>query len=137
MKWIAALALASTVVLLAPTSSGAQGTQPVGVTIAEMKDVVDGWSAKKHVLGKPVYNDKNEKIGAIDDVIISPDKKVSYAIVGTGGFVGLRKHDVAVPMKQLQEQDGKFVLPGATKETLKSLPAFEYVKSASAKSAKK
>jgi uncharacterized protein YrrD len=95
-----------------------------------MKDVVSGWSAKKHVLGKPVYNDKNEKIGSIDDVIITLDKKLSYAVVGTGGFVGLGKHDVVVPIKQLQEQDGKFVLPGATKETLKALPAFEYAKSA-------
>jgi hypothetical protein len=60
-----------------------------------MKDVVNGWSAKKHALGKPLYNDKNEKIGSIDDVIITPDKKLSYAVVGTGGFVGLRKPDVA------------------------------------------
>jgi hypothetical protein len=132
MKWIPALVLASTVVALAPTSSRAQGSgsQPVGITTAEMKDVVNGWSAKKHVLGKPVYNDKNEKIGSIDDVIITPDKKLSYAVVGTGGFVGLGKHDVVIPMKQLQEQDGKFALPGATKETLKALPAFEYAKSA-------
>jgi hypothetical protein len=132
MKWIPALVLASSVVALAPTSSSAQGSgsQPVGITTAEMKDVVSGWSAKKHVLGKPVYNDKNEKIGSIDDVIITLDKKLSYAVVGTGGFVGLGKHDVVVPIKQLQEQDGKFVLPGATKETLKALPAFEYAKSA-------
>jgi len=132
MKWIPALVLASSVVALAPTSSSAQGSgsQPVGITTAEMKDVVNGWSAKKHVLGKPVYNDKNEKIGSIDDVIITLDKKLSYAVVGTGGFVGLGKHDVVVPIKQLQEQDGKFVLPGATKETLKALPAFEYAKSA-------
>ena len=132
MKWIPALVLATTVVALAPTSSSAQGSgsQPVGITTAEMKDVVNGWSAKKHVLGKPVYNDKNEKIGSIDDVIITLDKKLSYAVVGTGGFVGLGKHDVVIPMKQLQEQDGKFALPGATKETLKALPAFEYAKSA-------
>jgi len=132
MKWIPALVLASSVVALAPTSSSAQGSgsQPVGITTAEMKDVVSGWSAKKHVIGKPVYNDKNEKIGSIDDVIITLDKKLSYAVVGTGGFVGLGKHDVVVPIKQLQEQDGKFVLPGATKETLKALPAFEYAKSA-------
>jgi hypothetical protein len=132
MKWIPALVLASTVVALAPTSSSAQGSgsPPVGITTTEMKDVVNGWSAKKHVLGKPVYNDKNEKIGSIDDVIITLDKKLSYAVVGTGRFVGLGKHDVVVPIKQLQEQDGKFVLPGATKETLKALPAFEYAKSA-------
>jgi hypothetical protein len=46
---------------------------------------------------------------------------VSYVIVGAGGFVGLGRHDVAIPVNQLQEQDGKYVLAGATKEAIKGL----------------
>ena len=38
-------------------------------------------------MGKDVYNDKNEKVGVVDDLIITPEKAVSYAIVGTGGFL--------------------------------------------------
>ena len=45
-----------------------------------------------------------------------------------GGFVGLGRHDVAIPASHLQVQDGKFVLPGATKEVIKSLPKFQYAK---------
>jgi hypothetical protein len=70
--------------------------------------------------------EKNEKVGRIDDVIIAPDSSVSYAIVGAGGFLGVGKHDIAIPASQLTQQDGKFVLPGASKEAIKALPKFEY-----------
>jgi hypothetical protein len=55
------------------------------------------------------------------------DETMTAAIVGTGGFVGLAKHDVAIRMDQQQMgADKKLTLPGATKDALKQLP--EYVK---------
>ena len=75
-----------------------------------------------------MYNEKNEKVGVIDDLIIAPDRAVTYAIVGAGGFVGLAKHDVAIPVSQLKQQDGKFVIPGASKEAIKAMPKFEYAR---------
>jgi PRC-barrel domain len=76
-------------------------------------------------LGKAVYNDNNEKVGITDDVIISPDHTVSFAIIGVGGC----KHDVAIPMNQLDMDQDHFILPGATEEALKALPSFEYAAS--------
>jgi sporulation protein YlmC with PRC-barrel domain len=91
--------------------------------------VAVGWSAKKQVLGKTVYNEGSEKVGVIDDLIIAPDRAVSFAIIGAGGFVGLGRHDVAIPVTQLkQTDDGKIVLPGATKQAIKAMPRFEYAK---------
>jgi sporulation protein YlmC with PRC-barrel domain len=104
------------------------GTATLGVAVAEMKQVVLGWSAKNDMLGKPVYNEKGEKIGSVDDVIITPDNAVSYAIIGAGGFVLLAKHDVAIPITQIKVEGDKLVLPGATKEALKALPEFQYAK---------
>ena len=115
-------------VLISPTISHAQvaGSTPLGVTVTELQAVVKGWSVKRTVLGQAVYNEKDEKVGSVDDIIITPDKAVSYAIVGTGGFLGLAKHDVAIPVSQLQLVDKKLVLPGATKEALKAIPEFQY-----------
>ena len=48
--------------------------------------VTKGWSATKQIIGKDVYNDKNEKVGVVEDLIIASDKAVSYAIIGAGGF---------------------------------------------------
>jgi hypothetical protein len=96
--------------------------------VEEMKAVALGWSVKKQTMGQSVYNEQNQRVGKIDDLIIAPDTAVSFVIVGAGGFVGLGRHDVAVPVSQLKQQDGKFVLPGATKEAIKALPKFEYAR---------
>jgi sporulation protein YlmC with PRC-barrel domain len=101
-------------------------TTVVGVSADELVTVVKGWSAKKQVMGKDVYNDKDEKVGVVEDLIVAPDKAVTYAIIGAGGFLGMGKHDVAIRMNQFKLVEGKFTLPGATKEAVKAMPAFQY-----------
>jgi sporulation protein YlmC with PRC-barrel domain len=130
LSGVAALALAGLVVAGAGGPVGAQvaGSTTVGISVEEMKMVALGWSAKKKILGKAVYNDKNEKVGVVDDLIITPDKSLSYAIIGAGGFIGIGKHDVAVPVGQFKEDKGRIVLVGATKDALKAMPKFEYAK---------
>jgi hypothetical protein len=123
----ALLALAS--LLAAPHAfSQVAGTTTVGVQVTKLQLVASGWSAKKQILGKIVYNEDGDQVGRIDDLIIAPDSAVSFVIVGAGGFVGLKRHQVAIPAEQLGERDGNFVLPGATKAVIKALPAFEYAK---------
>lgn len=106
------------------------GVQPVllGVKVDELVVVTKGWSVKKQILGKAVYNDKNQRIGKIYDLIVAPDKAISYAIVATGGFLGIGKHDVAIPVNQFKLVKGKIILAGATKDALKAMPAFQYAK---------
>jgi sporulation protein YlmC with PRC-barrel domain len=99
----------------------------VGVTKDQMKTLSRGWSVKDKIMGKSVYNENKEKIGTIDDLIVTSDKSLSYAIIGVGGFLGMGKHDVAIPMSQLKANQDGFVLPGATKDALKAMP--EYAKS--------
>jgi hypothetical protein len=111
----------------APPVAGSE-TVVLGVTVTELTNVVNGWSVKKTVLGKRVYNDKKEKVGTVEDIIIAPDKVVTYAIIGVGGFLGVAKHEVAIPIKQFKVVDGKFILPGATKDAVKKMPAFKYAK---------
>jgi sporulation protein YlmC with PRC-barrel domain len=103
-------------------------TRVIGVTADELVMVAKGWSAKNQIMGKDVYNDKNEKVGVVEDLIITPEKAVSYAIIGTGGFLGMDKHDVAIPVNHFKMLDGKVTLPGATKEAVKAMPAFKYTK---------
>ena len=104
------------------------GAQPLGVTVQQSQALLEGWSVKKSVLGKPVYNDDNVKIGTVRDLIVAPDGSVSAAIVAAGGFLGVGSHDVAVPIASLDVHQGNLYLPGATKEALKATPAFQYAK---------
>jgi sporulation protein YlmC with PRC-barrel domain len=107
------------------------GRAPLGVTVIEMEAIVVGWSAKRDLLGKTVVNEKNEKIGKVDDLIISPSKgnttpAASFAIIGVGGFLGIGKRDVSIPMEQLKVNNKQLSLPGATKDAVKALPPFVY-----------
>jgi hypothetical protein len=126
----ASILMVAAVALAAPTIARAQvaGSTLVGVAAAELREVTLGWSAKRQVLAQAVYNDKSEQIGAIDDVVTASDKAVSYAIIGVGGFLGVGRHDVVIPVSQLKLVDGKFVLNGATKEALRAMPPFEYAR---------
>lgn len=106
----------------------AQSVKPDAILIYVVPDSDTGFSAKKTFLGKSVYNDEKKKIGTITDLIIAPDTSLAYVVIGAGGFVGLGRHNVAVQTSELRFDAGKFVLPGATKESLKAAPKLEYPK---------
>jgi len=122
------LIVVSALAIAAPAISHAQvaGSTFLGSSYTELREVAVGWSAKRQILGHPVYNDLNERVGSIDDVIVTTDKSVSYAIINAGGFLAVTKHDVAVPVAQLKLVGEKLVLAGATRDALKAAPPFEY-----------
>ena len=59
------------------------------------------WRASK-LVGVNVYNDANEKIGDINDVILDKAGKVENVILGVGGFLGMGEHYVAVAYDKLK-----------------------------------
>jgi len=113
-------------IVTTPRLASSQGVQLVKVDVAV---VAKGLRASK-LIGSSITNDKNEKVGSLDDVIIDQNqKKVMFAVLQVGGFLGLGKHLVAVPYESLQiSEDGtKIALPGATKDELKKLAEFKYM----------
>ena len=126
--FVMVISIALLAAVAGPASAQVAGSTRLGVAVEQTRAVALGWSAKKQVLGKAVYNEQNQRVGTIDDLIIAPDTAVSFVIIGAGGFVGIGRHDVLIPVEQLKQQDKKFVLPGATKEAIKALPKFEYAK---------
>jgi sporulation protein YlmC with PRC-barrel domain len=122
------VAIVSLVIAAGAADSAAQTAGSTLISTEQLREVATGWSAKKQILGKDVYNDAGEKIGDINDLIVAPSRAVSYAIVGVGGFLGMGEHNVAVPVSKFKQQMGKIVLSGATKDALKAAPKFEYAK---------
>ncbi|MDE1179089.1 PRC-barrel domain-containing protein [Paraburkholderia sp.] len=104
------------------------GVQPLGATVEQATGLLQGWSVRKALVDEPVYNDTNEKVGSIYDIIIAPDRKATYAILSVGGFLGMGKHYVAIPIDHFQIHDGNLYLAGATKDALKAVPEFQYNK---------
>jgi sporulation protein YlmC with PRC-barrel domain len=124
MIW-AATAIALAIVL--PTGPA---LPQVGVALikVDLSVVAKGYRMSK-LIGSSVINDKNEKIGTVDDVIADKDKKqLNFAVLQVGGFLGLGGRLVAVPYDSLVIDDAgqKITLPGATKDELKKLSEFNY-----------
>ncbi len=88
--------------------------------------VASGMRASK-VVGATVRNSERESIGSIDDLIITRDAHVTVAVISVGGFLGIGAKLVAVPFERLQiDREGNVMLPNATRESLRDLPAFKY-----------
>ncbi len=114
------------VVTVGNISAQTAGSTTPGMSVEELKTIARGWSATKQILGKSVYNDKHDKVGDVEDLIIAPDSSVSYAIIGVGGFLGLGERQVAIPVNRFTHREGRIVLPGATKDALQAMPSFQY-----------
>jgi sporulation protein YlmC with PRC-barrel domain len=59
------------------------------------------WPASK-IKGLNVYNQNNEKIGSINDLMLTKDGKIDVVSIGVGGFLGIGEHDVAVKFSELK-----------------------------------
>ena len=59
------------------------------------------WRASK-LMGLDVYNEANEKLGDIKELILDVDGKVHAVVIGVGGFLGMGEHDIAITMDKLK-----------------------------------
>ena len=98
-KYIAVALLATA---LTTSVASAQTAAQKADTNASATMHKDGeWRASK-LVGLNVYNQANEKIGDINEVILDRSGKVAKVILGVGGFLGMGEHDVAVAFDKLK-----------------------------------
>jgi sporulation protein YlmC with PRC-barrel domain len=104
----------------------AQGApQTVSLTKIDPTTLATGYRTSK-LVGSAVLNESNETVGTIDDLIVTPTDQVPFAVLSVGGFLGLGTHYVVVSANTLSVIDKHVLLRGATKDTLKALPSFQY-----------
>ena len=80
------------------------------------------------VTGQSVYDKSENKIGSIDDLVVSRDGTVKEAVVGVGGFLGVGEKSVAVPFTEIKmmTRDGKdWLVLDRSKDQLKAAPAVD------------
>jgi sporulation protein YlmC with PRC-barrel domain len=115
---------AALVVFLATSPALPQAA--VALVKVDFSVVAQGYRMSK-LIGSHVINDKNEKIGTIDDVI-ADKKQLNFAVLQVGGFLGVGGHLVVVPYDSLviDDKGQKITLPGASKDELKKLSQYNY-----------
>ena len=59
------------------------------------------WRTSK-LIGLNVYNDQNEKLGDINEILLDSSGKVDGLVIGVGGFLGMGEHNIKVEMSKLK-----------------------------------
>lgn len=88
------------------TPSAQPSTPPATSSSATVAPKAQGdmWRASK-LIGLNVYNDQNEKLGDISEVLLDKSGKVDGVVIGVGGFLGMGKHDILVKLDKLKFVD--------------------------------
>jgi len=123
MKKLVATAVGT--VMLGGVALGQGATQTMQSVPPQSVTVTDWYK-------QSVYDPSNNKIGEIDDVLLSPDGKVNALIVGVGGFLGMGEKHVALPFNAVKHttKDGKVYLTlDTTSDALKAAPGLKYDRS--------
>lgn len=112
------------------TTTAPATTAPAATTGATEVAAPNGHLAS-NLIGENVYNgagENAEKIGDVNDLVVSDAGQIESVIVGVGGFLGIGQKNVAINFGELtwNERDGdRWLVSAATRESLEALPSFD------------
>ena len=91
--------LASVAFAQTPTATTDRASTPPAA--ASDSSFQGDWRASK-VVGVSVYNDNNESLGSINDLLMDKSGNIKAVVIGVGGFLGVGEHLVAVPFDKIK-----------------------------------
>ena len=121
-----ALAIAAAGVLIGSTAALAQqqtGQGGLMTSIPSNSRTVTDWYKQN------VYDQKDQKLGEIMDLLVNQSGQIEAAMVGVGGFLGAGEKDVAVSfnaIKPTKKNDKIYLTLNTTKDALNNAPGFKY-----------
>jgi sporulation protein YlmC with PRC-barrel domain len=98
------LASAMLVPALAQTSPPPAPPEPAVQSTAPKAHAGEMWRSSK-LIGLNVYNDQDEKLGAISEILLDKSGKADFVVIGVGGFLGIGQQDIMVEMSKLKFVD--------------------------------
>jgi sporulation protein YlmC with PRC-barrel domain len=118
--------------LIAASAAGLAQTSPQAVPVADTPFVTtqaEGQWLASLFFGQVVTNEAGETVGDINDLLFDKNGRISTAVVGVGGFLGVGEKSIAVPFAALSfKADGKgkrVVVLAMSKESLQAAPSFQ------------
>jgi sporulation protein YlmC with PRC-barrel domain len=112
-----------TAALTERTQTGQQPDQQAQGSAAQggQAHPLSNWKVE-NLVGQPVYSERNDEVGEIDNLAMRGDQL--FAIIGVGGFLGLGVHHVAIPFDRISYANDRIILPALTQEELENTPAY-------------
>jgi sporulation protein YlmC with PRC-barrel domain len=83
------------------TNATTEKTPPAASTTTTATSASGDWRASK-VVGLKVYNDNNDSVGSINDLLMDKSGNIKLVVLGVGGFLGMGEHLVAVPFDKVK-----------------------------------
>jgi sporulation protein YlmC with PRC-barrel domain len=77
------------------------------------------------VIGMPVRDGSGERLGTVDDLLISANWQIDNILVSVGGFLGVGGRIVSIPLQEFRITADALILPSASRERLGKLPVFD------------
>jgi sporulation protein YlmC with PRC-barrel domain len=81
-----------------PTATSDRGNMAASETSSSFQG---NWRASK-MAGLSVYNDNNQSIGSINDLLTDKSGNIKAAVIGVGGFLGVGEHLVVIPFEKIK-----------------------------------
>ena len=91
----------STAATTGSTSATQTASKDAGDHSYIIEEAADSWRASK-VIGLSVYNEQDEKVGSINELLFNKDGKVEGVVIGVGGFLGIGESNVGVNYSELK-----------------------------------
>jgi sporulation protein YlmC with PRC-barrel domain len=112
---LAGSALLASIAFAQSPSSPSDSTKmspPAKSDTASTSSFEGNWRTSK-IVGLSVYNDKNESVGSINDMLTDKNGKIVAVVIGVGGFLGVGEHLVAVPFEKVKFSSEPVAYTGA------------------------
>jgi sporulation protein YlmC with PRC-barrel domain len=106
-------ALLATVAFAQNPTATTDSAKPAPAAAASDSSFQGNWRASK-VVGLSVYNDKNESVGSINDLLTDKSGNIKAVVIGVGGFLGVGEHLVAIPWDKIKFVDQPVAYTGAS-----------------------
>ncbi|MBR0652782.1 PRC-barrel domain containing protein [Roseomonas terrae] len=80
------------------------------------------------IIGANIINEENRNVGEVHDLMVDAAGGATIAVLSVGGFLGMGERYIAIPLSDLRwnGERERWMLPGATVDSLKARPAFTY-----------
>jgi sporulation protein YlmC with PRC-barrel domain len=102
MRQLTPLLAAAALLIAAPVLAQTSTTTPSATAPAPAAAAASDSMSVTAYYKQNVYDNDNNKIGQIGDVLIGKDGKIENLVIGAGGFLGMGKHDVLVPFSSVK-----------------------------------
>lgn len=86
--------------------------EQLGMTVEEMDNA-------------SIYASDGERIGELDDILMSKEVGTMAISIDVGGFLGIGEKDVVIPLESLSRVANGDLIVDMTREQLEMLPEFE------------